>query len=252
MLSLVCIQRLEKGRWPSVKTIHPPALCRKFFQHDGPWILCHNCWWWIGGLSAGMLRWCSMGPSEDLTLQANDCQLQEWQWDPWSKVAGDCRMNGWGHGSLTLGDSGLKWLKIPCSCSLHSKRSMMSCRYFPWDSFQAARPWPNKEWAKRQIPHHVQVRASTHCEVHHQPLHVTIGLHSHTQIHRTASFTFFFLTSVHRSPCTIRSCWRSMYDTILLAFPVRYDLESLSCTISISEPPLLRYAVLGEYRSLSA
>ena len=78
---------------------------------------------------------------------------------------------------------------------------------------------------------------------------VTIGLHLPTQLHRTASF--FFLTSLHRSPCTIRSRVSSMYDTISRLFHVRYDLSSLSCTISISEPPLLRYSVLGEYRSPS-
>ena len=60
----------------------------------------------------------------------------------------------------------------------------------------------------------------------------------------TSDCIVYFLSSdiPHRSPCTIRS---------LRCFPVRYDLSSLSCTISISEPPLLRYLVLGEYRSLS-
>ena len=42
--------------------------------------------------------------------------------------------------------------------------------------------------------------------------------------------------------CTIRSCSSYLYDTILLI--IRY-------TISISEPHILRYLVLGEFRSLS-
>ena len=36
-----------------------------------------------------------------------------------------------------------------------------------------------------------------------------------------------------------------MNDMILLLVHVRYGLLVLSCTISISEPPLLRYLVLG-------
>ena len=49
----------------------------------------------------------------------------------------------------------------------------------------------------------------------------------------------------------------TMYDMIwrpLLSYPVRYDLKAscvLLCTISISEPRILRYLVLGEFRSLS-
>ena len=56
----------------------------------------------------------------------------------------------------------------------------------------------------------------------------------------------FFFNPAHRSPCTIRS------EGLFL---VRYDLQAsfLSvCTISISEPRILRYLVLGEFRSLSA
>ena len=70
---------------------------------------------------------------------------------------------------------------------------------------------------------------------------VTFGLHSITQIHRTASFPIFSF-SLHRSPCTIRSCGSCLYDTIL---------SIIRCTISISEPHILRYSVLGEFRSLS-
>ena len=47
---------------------------------------------------------------------------------------------------------------------------------------------------------------------------------------------------------------KPMYDTIWQVLHVRYDLEAhfcLSCTISIAEPPLLQYLVLGELRSLS-
>ena len=32
---------------------------------------------------------------------------------------------------------------------------------------------------------------------------------------------------------------------------VQYDLDAFSCTISISEPHILQYLVLGEFRSLS-
>ena len=56
-----------------------------------------------------------------------------------------------------------------------------------------------------------------------------------TQIHQTASFPFFFLT-----PFTVAH--------------VRYDLGAsivMSCMISILEPHILRYLVLGELRSLS-
>ena len=42
-----------------------------------------------------------------------------------------------------------------------------------------------------------------------------------------------------------------LYNMISGLSCVRYDLACLLCTISISEPPLLRYLVLGEYRSPS-
>ena len=42
-----------------------------------------------------------------------------------------------------------------------------------------------------------------------------------------------------------------MYDMDLIWSPVRYDLEADLCMISISEPPLLQYLVLGELQSLS-
>ena len=80
---------------------------------------------------------------------------------------------------------------------------------------------------------------------------VTFGLHlirRYIGLHR---LFLSFSPPSHWSPCTIQSCGLSMYDTISRLFHVRYDLTSLSCTISISEPPLLRYLVLGEYRSLS-
>ena len=44
---------------------------------------------------------------------------------------------------------------------------------------------------------------------------------------------------------------KPMYDTIWHCLLVQYDLLSDSCTISISEPLILRYLVLGELRSLS-
>ena len=56
-------------------------------------------------------------------------------------------------------------------------------------------------------------------------------------LHRFLSFS-----STHRSPCTIWSDSVYLYDTILL---------TIRCTISISEPHILRYLVLGEFRSLS-
>ena len=77
---------------------------------------------------------------------------------------------------------------------------------------------------------------------------VTIGL-LYSQTRWTASF--ISSSSHHWSPvrydlmtvsCTIRSRLGFLYDTIS---------SCLCCTISISEPPLLRYSVLGELRSLS-
>ena len=69
---------------------------------------------------------------------------------------------------------------------------------------------------------------------------VTFGLHPITQIHQTASFTFF------PSPPS-----KPMYDTIWFGSYVRCDLTWFSCTISILEPHILRYIVLGELRSPS-
>ena len=71
-----------------------------------------------------------------------------------------------------------------------------------------------------------------------------------TQIRRTASFPISFLpfTEAHVQydlatlTCTIRSDDSSLYDTIL---------SVVGCTISISEPRILQYLVLGEFRSLS-
>ena len=59
---------------------------------------------------------------------------------------------------------------------------------------------------------------------------------------------FFCLNSIHHSPCTIRS------GDLSVASHVQYDLAASTvvlCTISISEPHILRYLVLGESRSLS-
>ena len=76
----------------------------------------------------------------------------------------------------------------------------------------------------------------------HDAMNVTFGLQSTSQIRQTASFPFHYPFSQ-----------KPMYDTIWQCYFVRYDLvaiHSLSCTICISEPPLLRYLVLGELRSL--
>ena len=71
-----------------------------------------------------------------------------------------------------------------------------------------------------------------------------------TQIHQTASFFSLpfsltlkpmYNTDLAWSPCTI---------PILFETRIQYYLEAISCTISISEPPLLQYLVLGELRSL--
>ena len=72
---------------------------------------------------------------------------------------------------------------------------------------------------------------------------VTFGLHFTTQIHRTASFPFSLSLTL-----------KPMYDTIWWIHSVQYNLVALFgpfCTISISEPHILRYLVLGELRSLS-
>ena len=78
--------------------------------------------------------------------------------------------------------------------------------------------------------------------------HVTFGLHSYTD---TLDCIVSFLTPPHQSPCTIRSRAFLVYDMISSLSCIRYDLLVLSCTISISEPPLLQYLGLGEFRSLS-
>ena len=71
----------------------------------------------------------------------------------------------------------------------------------------------------------------------------------HTQIHQTASF--LFSPPPHRSPCTIQSRISPVCNMISCFVHVQYDLWVLLCMISISEPPLLQYLVLGEFRSLS-
>ena len=82
----------------------------------------------------------------------------------------------------------------------------------------------------------------------HPSLHVMFGLHSYAA---TLDCIVSFLISPHRSPCTIRSCACLVYDTILSLVCIQYDLLVPSCMISISEPLLLRYLGLGEFRSLS-
>ena len=69
--------------------------------------------------------------------------------------------------------------------------------------------------------------------------HVLRSDFTHTQIHWTASLLF----SLPHTEAHVR------YD--LLASPCTIRSLVLSCTISISEPPLLRYIGLGELRSLS-
>ena len=77
---------------------------------------------------------------------------------------------------------------------------------------------------------------------------VTFGLHF---IHRYVGLHCFFLTIPTPKPCTIRSQVLLVYNMILRLGYIRYDLLTRPCTISISEPPLLRYLGLGELRSLS-
>ena len=96
------------------------------------------------------------------------------------------------------------------------------------------------------------------------------------QIHRTASFLILFAYLLSSKPMynTILRLTLVRYDlavilvrydlavilvrydlaVILVRYDlavilVRYNLETESCMISISEPPLLRYLVLGELRS---
>ena len=76
---------------------------------------------------------------------------------------------------------------------------------------------------------------------------VTFGLHSNAG---TLDCIVSFLISLHRSPCTIQSHVLFVYDMISRLVHVRYNLSMPHCMISISEPLLLRYLVLGEFRSL--
>ena len=90
----------------------------------------------------------------------------------------------------------------------------------------------------------------------------SIGLH-YTQIRWTASFPFLLFPTIeahvryrshgHLLYNNICCLTRVRYDLlpVLCRFDVQYDLATFHCTISISEPPLLRYLVLGELRSLS-
>ena len=66
---------------------------------------------------------------------------------------------------------------------------------------------------------------------------------------QTASFSFssFPLTEAHVQ-YNLVTC--TMYDVISCSSFVRYYLAFVRCTISISEPLLLQYLVLGELRSL--
>ena len=76
---------------------------------------------------------------------------------------------------------------------------------------------------------------------------VTSGLHYYTQTRWTASIPSSFPPSL-KPVVQYNLILLSMYNTISSCFCctirsdcvlVRYDLEALSCTISISEPPLL-------------
>ena len=86
------------------------------------------------------------------------------------------------------------------------------------------------------------------CRMGDRTLCVTFGLHF---IRRYIGLHRSFLTIPTPKPCTIRSQVLLVYDMILRLGYVRYDLPTRPCTISISEPPLLRYLGLGELRSLS-
>ena len=79
-----------------------------------------------------------------------------------------------------------------------------------------------------------------------------------TQTRRTASFPFSYPSTVAHvrydlaTSCRVFGAIRSS-DHRVISF-VRYDLPAsfaLLCTISISEPLILQYLVLGEFRSLS-
>ena len=67
-------------------------------------------------------------------------------------------------------------------------------------------------------------------------------------------FSLLF-SSPHQSPCTIWSVDLNVVQyNLMFAMPVSlYDMILClrCCTISISEPPLLQYSVLGELQSLS-
>ena len=90
-------------------------------------------------------------------------------------------------------------------------------------------------------------------------LTVTFGLHHICRYIRLHRFSFLFPphTEAHVQydlvalSCMIWSLGSLVCDMILHLIHVQYNLLVLSCTISISEPPLLRYLVLGGFRSLS-
>ena len=90
-------------------------------------------------------------------------------------------------------------------------------------------------------------------------VNVTIRLQLITQIHWTASFSYLFLPYIEAHVrydlavplCTIRSCGFPLYDMISWLLSMRYYLPTSTCMISISDPRILRYLVLGEFRSLS-
>ena len=76
-----------------------------------------------------------------------------------------------------------------------------------------------------------------HLHPHYTSATVTFGLHFTMQIHWTASFPIFFLLTPKPMYDTI---WRLLlvrYD--LVDVFVRYDLSTVTCTISISEPHIL-------------
>ena len=76
----------------------------------------------------------------------------------------------------------------------------------------------------------------------------SFSTHRYIGLHR---FLFFFCYPFTEAHVRYYLVGVLLYDTISRLSCVWWDLICLSCTISISEPPLLQYLVLGEYRSPS-
>ena len=98
--------------------------------------------------------------------------------------------------------------------------------------------------------HYPNVKTSTDIYAS-QELHNIHGCYVQTSLHYADTLdclVYFFFPSLHRSPCTIWSGLVPVYNRIWPGSHVRYDLDAFWCTISILEPHILRYLVLGELR----